>query len=296
MTNFNESSYNSHINHINKKYSQETNPFKRIEVKNNIDYWRHERMYNLIKPFLNSGDKWLTVGDGVATDANWLMEQGIDVVASDISSKYLMEAKKKGYIKEWSEENAEKLSFDDNSFDYVLCKQSYHHFPRPYIAVYEMMRVARKGIILIEPNDVILHFPLLLAAKNLMDRINVDLINKYWKNRYSFEETGNYVYKVSEREIEKIAMGVNANSVAFKGLNDHFDDKLDTLSTPIDKKVFQIFKKKIDRKNFLSKLGLIPYQHLLCAIFNVEPEMSVISDITKNKYKFIKLKKNPYLD
>ena len=56
-------------------------------------------------------------------------------------------------IKNYKIENAENLSFEDKTIDFILCKESYHHFPRPMVALYEMLRVARNGVLLIEPND-----------------------------------------------------------------------------------------------------------------------------------------------
>ncbi len=50
-----------------------------------------------------------------------------------------------GFIGEYSAQNAESLSFASNSFDYVFCKDAMHHCPRPVIALYEMLRVARGG-------------------------------------------------------------------------------------------------------------------------------------------------------
>lgn len=74
-----------------------------------------------------------------------------------------------------------------------------HHFPRPYAALYEMIRVAREAIVIIEPQDPISKMPLLLSLVNICGKINPNFINKIWKNRFSFEPVGNYVYKVSER-------------------------------------------------------------------------------------------------
>ncbi len=104
-------------------------------------------MYNLTLPF-NTSDSWLTVGDGIRTDANWLRGKGVDVMASDISIDLLAETKNKGHIDKFQQKNAEKLSFHDDSYDYILCKEAYHHFPRPYIAVYEMLRVSKRAIIM----------------------------------------------------------------------------------------------------------------------------------------------------
>ena len=35
--------------------------------------------------------------------------------------------------------------FEDNSFDIVFTKESMHHWPRPYLGIYEMLRVAAKS-------------------------------------------------------------------------------------------------------------------------------------------------------
>ena len=42
-------------------------------------------MFEMLRPFIDPADNWLTVGDGIGTDANWLFEQGVKVVASDLS-------------------------------------------------------------------------------------------------------------------------------------------------------------------------------------------------------------------
>ncbi|MFU8803950.1 MAG: class I SAM-dependent methyltransferase [Bradymonadaceae bacterium] len=48
--------------------------------------------------------------------------------------------------------DAEDLQFEDDSFDVVFCGNLLHHLEDPLIAVQEMRRVARKHVILIEPN------------------------------------------------------------------------------------------------------------------------------------------------
>ena len=98
----------------------------------------------------------MTVGDGrFGKDAHVVQSKdpSARVHATDISDMLLREAAATGYIKSFSRENAESLSFGDGEFDFVLCKESYHHFPRPMIALYEMIRVAGTGVILMEPTD-----------------------------------------------------------------------------------------------------------------------------------------------
>ena len=38
--------------------------------------------------------------------------------------------------------------------------------------------------------------------------------------KHSFEEVGNYIYSISRREIEKVALGSNFKIVCYKGTND----------------------------------------------------------------------------
>ena len=58
-------------------------------------------------------------------------KRAVMFLVTDISSNLLKEAKDIGYISKYKQENAESLSFQDDEFDYVFCKESYHHFPRP---------------------------------------------------------------------------------------------------------------------------------------------------------------------
>ena len=94
-------------------------------------------MLSKLKPFIKQGEKWLTLGDGrYGTEANFLISNGVEALATDYSDNLLKIGKEIGFIKDYKKENAESLSFEDNQFDYVLIK-AFHHFPRPWIALYE---------------------------------------------------------------------------------------------------------------------------------------------------------------
>ncbi len=290
--NFKDKSYRAHA----EQYEQKGNPMGRIENKETIDYWRHDRMYRQFAPLMNNKDKWLTVGDGLGTDAHWLGNAGIeDVTASDIADSALKKAHELGHIQKFEQVNAEKIGFGDGHFDYVLCKEAYHHFPRPYIAVYEMLRVAKKGIIMIEPLDVGIEMPAIVFLKRVLDKFDNTLIDKFWKNRFSFETVGNFVYKVSEREFEKLGMGINLPVLAFKGFNDYYTTHLDLNQPTSNTKVFNKVKAKIRRKNFLSKLGITPYRLMVSVLFNEIPDEKTIAALKKDGYKLVYLPKNPYL-
>ena len=182
------------------------------------DNWRHNRMYEFAKLFSDEKDStWLTVGDGrFGLDFIALKKRGIkNILPSDISDYSLRRAKAMGLIEDYAIENAEKMSFVDEQFDYVVCKEFDHHFPRPFAALYDMLKVAKNGVIIIEPNDFwqsILGGAVFKMKKLLGRARHID------QNRY--EESGNYVYTVSEREIEKLCLGLDLPHVYFKGLND----------------------------------------------------------------------------
>ncbi|WP_025765315.1 class I SAM-dependent methyltransferase [Dyadobacter tibetensis] len=265
------------------------------QENNTVNHWIHQRLLNLATPLTLEKKQWLTVGDGYGFDANFFYKKGLDVTASDISDTFLPLSHQHGLFQKYAVENAEKLTFADNSFDYVFCKEAYHHFPRPYMAVYEMIRVAREGVVLIEPHDPVSKMPLLLAARNIIDRVDTALLQKYWKNRYSFEEVGNYVFKLSEREIDKLANGIGMKMVAFKGINNNYHspqvakEKADA-SSPAFRKILR----KLRIHNALSRLSLMPTQVLSAIIFKKIPSENTLAALKKEGYQLHFFPVNPY--
>lgn len=299
---FEETSYLSHESWFAKQYPDQEKRLNTIRkwqksIENNtIDYWLHERLFELANPLINAGESWLTVGDGYGFDANYFKRKGCTVMATDIGGAFLPLVKDLHLIDNFSVENVEKLTFEDNSFDYVFCKEAYHHFPRAYLGVYEMIRVAKKAIILTEPQDPLTKMPLMLAVKNILDRFDPTILQKYWKNRYSFEEVGNYVFKLSDREMEKIAMGMNLPAIAFKGINNsYWKAGLDTEIANNNSEAFRKIQSKLRRDNFLCKLGILPYQVLSAVIFKTLPTQETIAKLKNEGYLYYEFPKNPYL-
>jgi ubiquinone/menaquinone biosynthesis C-methylase UbiE len=295
----------SHASHENWYEKQHPDPEKRLAAfddwlwqKENqvINYWIHEKMLEMTKPLHQKGSSWLTVGDGYGFDAHYLKEEGCQATATDIAGTFLPIAMEKGFVSAFSVQNAEKMTFADNSFEYALCKEAYHHFPRPFMAVYEMLRVVKNAVVLIEPHDPISKMPFLLALRNIFDKIDTNLLQKYWKNRYSFETVGNYVFKLSEREMEKLAMGLNLPAVAFKGINNSYFNPA-TAREKADKSsaAFRKILKRKRRDDFLSKTGLIPYQLLCAVIFKTLPDEKTIKKLKKDGFMFYRFPENPYL-
>jgi ubiquinone/menaquinone biosynthesis C-methylase UbiE len=301
-TTFEETSYQSHESWFAKQYPDEDKRLETIKkwqqsIKDRtVDYWIHEQLFQLANPLIKPTESWVTVGDGYGFDANYFAEKGCKVMATDIGGAFLPLVKSQNLIDEYSVENVEKLSFADNSFDYAFCKEAYHHFPRAYMGVYEMIRVAKKGIILVEPQDPLTKMPLMLAIKNILDRFDPTILQKYWKNRYSFEEVGNYVFKLSDREMEKIAMGMNLPAIAFKGINNtYWKPGLDTEIANDKSAAFKEILSKRRRDNFLCKLGILPYQVLSAVIFKTLPDNETIQKLKNDGYLYYEFPKNPYL-
>ncbi len=262
-----------------------------------VDAWRHNRMYRLLDPILETepNARWLTVGDGrYGNDSNYISNKGCPVLASDISDVLLKEAKNIGYITEYRQENAELLSFADGEFDYVFCKESYHHFPRPLIALYEMMRVAAKGVVLIEPNDLCTSD----KASQVLFRNMLGMLKRGLGReviRHGFEEAGNYIYSISRREIEKVALGMNYNVIAFCGVNDFYLAGVEYEKLSERGPLYRKVKARIDLYNLLTRLGLRDYILLGAIIFKKDPSEILSRNLDRAGYGVMTLPKNPHI-
>lgn len=279
--------YQHHIDHL-KRYPEDR--CRLMLNHNTINRWRYERFYKCLDPLLKSHPKseWLTVGDFYyGTDAQYLQSKGHKAVASDIDDHFLKQGKEINYIEHYSKENVESLSFEDETFDFVLCKETFHHLPRPYVGLYEMLRVSKIGVVLLEPYDRNINTSWAMRFSEwLLKKVKGELHNKY-------ESSGNFKYPLSEREIEKIALGLNLPYVAFRYLNDYYKEGLGLEVKPKTDKTLKKVKNQILLRDILWKLKIFPPTFLLSIIFKQEIE----TDLLKQEgYKVIKLSRNPYLN
>jgi ubiquinone/menaquinone biosynthesis C-methylase UbiE len=271
-----------------------------INQENTLDRWRHDRMIKPLEPIISYNNKlsWVTIGDGrFGTDANALMKLGADnVTCTDISDKLLKIGNEIGFIKKYSAQNAEDLSFKNEEFDFVLCKEAYHHFPRPHIALHEMLRVAKVGVILIEPYD---------------QKINPKPINKLFpiikkilgvssdNTGHGFESVGNYVFSISERELEKVQLGMHRRHLAFHYINDYYESgfeflHLDTFDQSEQKKINKA-KSSIVRRDRLVKYGLKSPDLLASILFKSNPDPLILKSLDEAGWRVKELPNNPYI-
>lgn len=263
-----------------------------------LDAWRHARMRAPLVPIIESDREatWLTVGDGrFGTDGHFLLMSGAaNVHCTDVSDTLLKIGHERKFINSFSAENAEHLSFTNNSFDYVYCKESFHHFSRPYAALYEMYRVARKGVILTEPRDTSIDKEPLELFKDLIKT----LLGKPTRSSHGFEPIGNYIYSISEKEMEKAAMGLDCNTIATIGSNDAYRDGAEFVSLNSenvdDIKIRDAIYSEINRMDSLCKLRIKKTTLLSVVLFKNSPDATLLSKMSACGWNIKSLPKNPY--
>lgn len=103
----------------------------------------------------------------------------------------------------WKYENAEALSFSNDSFDYVVIHAAIHHAASPHRVLTEMYRTAKIATLSFESRDSLI--------MRLFEKTNITQTFEHaavFYNDCSFggvnnTEIPNYVYRWTEREIEK---------------------------------------------------------------------------------------------
>jgi len=266
-----------------------------------VDYWRHYRMIAPLKPLLDyyKKTKWVTIGDGrYGLDSIKLkrVQPELEILPTDIAPELLKEAKEKNIIDDYRAENAEALSFGDEAFDFSFCKEAYHHFPRPYIALYEMLRVSSKGVVLIEPNEK-KDKMIPERIKNVINHSVKKLLGKtiHHPETWSFEVSGNFIYSVSKNEIEKIALGMQLPSVAFYYYNDYYEEGVEFQKATHDNPLFRKVKRMIARDNIICSLGLQTYSSIIVILFKQSPDTELRGTLKHGGFTIVDLPVNPYL-
>lgn len=90
--------------------------------------------------------KILDVGCGNGNLFTLLPDGKYELFGVDFSENMIAEAKKNCKIKaSFSVADAERLPFDDDTFDIVVCNASFHHYVHPDVVLEEMNRVLKIG-------------------------------------------------------------------------------------------------------------------------------------------------------
>jgi ubiquinone/menaquinone biosynthesis C-methylase UbiE len=288
MPSFTEWSYARH--RANGEDASTAGVLEEVLDDTTADAWRHLRGYEIAEYVgRGPGETWLTIGDGrYGLDAIRLRRRGAAaVLASSLDEGTLRVARERGLLDAYAVENAEALSFADGSFDWVFCKEAYHHFPRPMVALYEMLRVARAGVILVEPND---------RSASIASRLMSLVKRRPHADSQSYEEVGNFIHTISAREIEKVAIGVDAAQLALKAYNDHWihgigAEPANLLRAPLFRKV----RRRILLLDVLCAVGLEGPNVLMAAILKRPLEPETARRMRARGWRVVDLPRNPHL-
>ncbi|MDR6669336.1 class I SAM-dependent methyltransferase [Rhizobium sp. 1399] len=262
----------------------------RYVAQDTVDCLHHDRMYASLDPLLRhaAGTSWMTVGDGrFGTDANFLRPHVRSVLATSISASTLEIAKRRSWIDAYSEENAEKISFDDEQFDYVLCKEAYHHFPRPAVGLYEMLRVSRLGVVLIEPLDG--HWSPLGSLKRSIKRF---LRGEHPYDQ--FEPVGNFVFRLSRSETFKIMTALGYYGIAWRSMNGFWWGPLSGASKSKFSARLAGYWSGVYAQDMACSLRLLSPGLVTMICLKKPPAPELLRDLKKQGFRIEVSPKNPY--
>ena len=266
---------------LQKKHMSEN--WSRLELVDKFSEYKNRTFahyganYLLVKiePFIDTlkGQSIVTICDGRGIEALYLKEHGLKCTATDLEPVHLIKLRDNGFLDDIDAQNAEKMSLKDNTFDWSLVKAGLHHLQKPVIGIYEMLRVSRKGVIVIEAHDSFL----------------LNLSQKFSKKVLDFEEAGNYVYRFRKREIEKICLSLGLKSFALYTYFLPYRKRYGSIKPGLNYNIHVSFFKLVNI--FLKSQG-----NIFCAIiFKEEPAQIQIDILKKTGFGIYPLPENPYL-
>ncbi len=253
-----------------------------------VNHWRHVRFLQAPLRVLSSPlckkSSWLAIGDGSGHDSWILKNNGFkEVISTDIGTDTLRVSAKAGYIDRFEYANAEGLQYPDYSFDFVLCKEALHHMQMPYRALYEMIRVAKYAVVIVEPQDMFGDIPCLAGPYHA-----------------TYEPVGNFIYTFSAVEMQKLCFGLNLPFVATKNMIDVYIQGCEFQAAEDTNPFFMELKQKVAELESLATNGEIKSNYLLTIIVKDAPNDPDIPDLVSrlkdDAWHVIPTNTNPHLN
>jgi ubiquinone/menaquinone biosynthesis C-methylase UbiE len=103
----------------------------------------------------------------------------------------------------WSFQDAECLTFDDETFDFCIVHWGLHHCQSPHRALLEMYRVSKRGLVGFEPVDNLASRFAVRLGLGQQYEVAAVASNSCTMGGLKNTSIPNYVYRWTEREIEK---------------------------------------------------------------------------------------------
>ena len=112
-------------------------------------------------------------------------------------------------------------------------------------------------------------------------------------NGHRFEELGNYVYGISRREIEKVALGMGLPAVAFRGLNDCYLPGVESAQANENNELFRKVRAQIRKFDWLCRLGINQYGLLSALILKDGAHPQLHSLLEATGFDVVSLPRSP---
>lgn len=174
---------------------------KRLIEENDAKYFYRALLKKLLESGLVCRDMSVLVICGTAKDRAVFLE--LDFTNVTISNLDTRAPTNEFVPYSWSYQDAEKLAFPDEHFDFIVVNAGLHHCQSPHGALLEMYRVARKFLLVIEARESLL---MKLALRmGLAEEYEVCNVVTEGLEFGGVRNTlvPNYVYRWTEREVAK---------------------------------------------------------------------------------------------
>jgi len=117
-------------------------------------YFSNKAVLKTLNPQHGSSILDVGCGTGILLQQLRQLGKGLNLYGMDIAPEMVKVARAKfGKSVELRQGSANSLPYGDNSFDYVTCATSFHHYPNPDNSLREMFRVLKLGgkLVLLDP-------------------------------------------------------------------------------------------------------------------------------------------------
>jgi len=154
-------------------------------------WYRSLKIATKLYPYSFKGKELLCMCCGNGFEAEFFSHLGANVTGIDISPGNIKAAEERmkrfNFRAKFFVADTENPSFKDKSFDIVVTHDALHHLSRPAVGLNQTTRIAKEGVIIIEPFKSFIN-PFLIRAG----------LQREW------EDSGNYVYRFTVSELKKI--------------------------------------------------------------------------------------------
>jgi SAM-dependent methyltransferase len=259
-----------------------------------IDALNHEQQFSGVDALVRAWPtaNWLTIGDSGA-DVHLLYKAGAqDITATNISDVALRFLTTTGKLPpcQIRSLNAEDIGRPNESIDFVLCRQAFHHFPRPMIGFYEMWRVARVGVVLIEPADI-LPVRIFERARTLAKRV----LRGQRGDETLFEaDAANFIYRLSLNEAWKAAVALQATSMFQRQFNHMYLQKV-SAAKRTDPLMRFAYGTAIGLQNALCATGLMSWGMGGVILLKATPTKDLSNQLQTCGWRSRPVPRNPYI-